>query len=142
MTDRGSAETGSVLDDLGVALETTPRLPRDQVTVALAKRYASALDDCFEALVGFAAVEDPATHARIVLEITRLGGRLEAMLDRLGMAPSARPAATGDGGDHGPTAEAAAFQQLRADAAAGAPASGVDYAASVDPAVTAADAED
>lgn len=127
------------LDD---ALATTPRLPRDAVTVALAYRYATALDDCFDALTGADALEDPAEHARKVLEIARLGARLEATLDRLGMAPSARPAVVGNGGDHGPTAEALAFERLRADAAAGAPSSGLDYAAGVDPAVAAADSED
>ena len=127
------------LDD---ALATVPRLPRDAVAVALAYRYAAALDDCFDALTEVTAMENPAEHARKVLEIARLGQRLEAQLDRLGMAPSARPAVVGNGGDHGPTPEAREFERLRADAAAGAPATGVDYAASVDPSVTEADAED
>jgi hypothetical protein len=143
--------------DLDAALESTPVLPRDAVAVMLARRYAEALDDCFDALAGVArpcprcrttydegdAVEDGAAHARVVLEISRLGGRLEAMLDRLGMAPSARPAVPGGGGGiGGPTPAGAALSQLERDAAAGAPASGVDYAAHVDPAVTGADAEE
>jgi hypothetical protein len=128
--------------ELATALETTPVLPRDAVSVALAKRYADALDDCFDQLVNGDAAEDGAAHARVVLEISRLGGRLEAMLDRLGMAPSARPAVPGGGGQGGPTAAGAALSQLERDGAAGAPTSGVDYAAHVDPAVTEADAED
>lgn len=126
------------LDD---ALATTPRLPRDAVTVALAYRYANVLDDCFEALVGDDAIEDPAEHARKVLEIARLGQRLEATLDRLGMSPSARPAVTGSGGEVVDPATGE-LDRLRADAAAGAPSSGLDYAAAVDPAVTEADAAD
>jgi hypothetical protein len=128
------------LDD---ALATTPRLPRDAVAVALAYRYAAALDDCFDALTEPKATEDPAEHARKVLEIARLGQRLEQTLDRLGMSPSARPAVTGSGGgEHGPTPAAGELERLRADAAAGAPTSGLDHAASVDPAVTEADSED
>ena len=132
----------SLSEQLDDALATTPRLPRDAVAVALAYRYAAALDDCFDALTDDDAMGDPAEHARKVLGIARLGARLEAQLDRLGMSPSARPAVQGDGGDHGPTPEAAAFQRLRADAAAGAPATGLDYAAGVDPAVTEADTAD
>lgn len=138
----------SIESALEQALESTPRLPRDLATVQLALRYAELLDDAFDALAVEPSLEDGerddgAMHARTVLEISRIGARLEATLDRLGMAPSARPAVTGNGGgESGPTAEAVALEQLRADAAAGAPASGLDYAAAVDPAVTAADAED
>jgi hypothetical protein len=142
--------------DLDESLGTTPVLPRDAVTVAIARRYAAALDDCFDELVGAArpcprcrqvyddgdAVEDGAAHARVVLEISRLGARLEATLDRLGMSPGARPAVPGGGGMSGPTAADSALSQLERDAAAGAPASGVDYTAEVDPAVTEADAAD
>lgn len=125
------------------ALETTPLLPRDAVARQLALRYAEALDDLFDMLVTGAAVEDGAAHARVILEITRMGGRLEAMLDRLGMAPSSRPVVPSDGGGRaGTTPEADSLDQLRRDAAAGGPTSGLDYAEAVDPAVTAADAED
>jgi hypothetical protein len=140
--------SGSIEGALEVALETTPRLPRDMATVQLALRYAELLDDLFAALGKQVAPEDAerddgAEYARTVLAIARTGARFEATLDRLGMAPSARPAVTGiGGGEHGPTAEAVALEQLRADASAGAPASGVDYAAAVDPAVAAADAAD
>jgi hypothetical protein len=133
----------TILSALEEALEHTPVLPRDQLATALLRRYAAALDDSLDALDDVDAAEDAATHARIVLEIARLGARLEAMLDRLGMAPSARPVVPHDGGGRdGTTPEAASLEQLRRDAAAGAPASGLDYAAAVDPAVTAADTED
>jgi hypothetical protein len=135
--------SAGIYEALLEGLETTPRLPRDAVTVALAFRYAERLDDLFDLEAGDAAAEDAAAHARITLEITRMGARLEAMLDRLGMAPSARPAISGaGGGESGPTAEAGELAGLRADADRGHPASGIDYAASVDPAVTAADAAD
>lgn len=115
-------------------------MERDAAAAALAMRYAYALDDCFDALTGEDCGEDPAAHARVVLEISRLGARLESMLDRLGMAPSARPAVRGDGGEAGGDPASATFDALRAGAAAGSPAAGFDYAASVDPAVTEADA--
>jgi hypothetical protein len=128
--------------ELDEALQTTPRMPRDAVAVALAKRYADALDDCFDALIHDDALEDPAEHARKILEISRLGSRLEAMLDRLGMAPSARPVLPTGGGESGGDPASGELDRLRSDAAAGAPTTGVDYAAAVDPAVTEADAED
>lgn len=135
--------SSGLLDAVMFALESTPRLPRDAVIAQLAIRYAERLDDLFDLEAGDAAAEDAAAHARITLEITRMGARLEQALDRLGMSPSARPAVTGNGGgESGPTAAAVDFERLRADAAAGAPASGLDYAAGVDPAVTEADAED
>ena len=133
----------TILSDLEEALETTPRMPRDALAVAVLRRYARALDDCFDALNDDDPAEDPAAHARVVLEISRLGARLEAMLDRMGMAPSARPAAReGEGGGTGGDPASAELDRLRADAAAGAPTVGVDYAAAVDPSVTEADAED
>ena len=133
----------TILGDLDGALETTPRMPRDAVAVALAKRYAEALDDCFDQLVNdVECVEDAAAHARKVLEIARLGQRLEGMLDRLGMAPGARPAALNSQGVAGDDPESASLARARADVDAGAPASGIDYAAAVDPAVTEADTED
>jgi hypothetical protein len=130
----------SILTDLDAGLETTPRLPRDAATVALARRYARALDVCLDDLDRIECQEDAAAHARKVLEIARLGQRLEGMLDRLGMAPGSRPALKG--GESGGDPASASLAQLERDAAAGAPASGVDYAAGVDPAVTEADAED
>jgi hypothetical protein len=133
----------SIEGALEAALETTPRMPRDGVAVQLALRYAEALDDAFDALVGGDdAAEDGAAHARTVLEIARLGSRLEAMLDRLGMAPSARPVLPTGGGESGGDPASGELDRLRSDAAAGAPTTGVDYAAAVDPAVAEADAED
>jgi methylphosphotriester-DNA--protein-cysteine methyltransferase len=146
----------TIAADLAESLRTTPVLPRDAVTVALAQRYAAALDDCFDELIGAGrpcprcraeyddsdAAEAGAAHARIVLEINRLGARLEATLDRLGMSPGARPAVRGAEGqtEHDPAR--AALEQLERDTAAGAPNSGVDYAAALDPAVAAALAEE
>ena len=131
----------TIAGDLEDAFATTPTLPRDVVTKTLAMRYAQTLDDCFDALISDDAMEDPAEHARKVLEIARLGARLEAQLDRLGMAPSARPAVTGSsGGESGPDAASRALERLRGDAAAGAPTVGLDYAAAVDASVTEADA--
>ena len=131
----------TIAGDLAEAFTTTPTLPRDVVTKTLAMRYAETLDDCFDALISDDAMEDPAEHARKILEIARLGARLEAQLDRLGMAPSARPAVTGSsGGESGQDAASAALAGLRADTAAGAPTTGLDYAAAVDPAVAEADA--
>lgn len=134
--------SAGIHDALLVALETTPVLPRDQLAVAMATRYAERLDELFDMEAGDDAAESGAAHARITLEITRIGARLEAMLDRLGMAPAARRAVTGAGEGAGSDPARGALEQLRSDAAAGAPASGVDYAAGVDPAVAEADAED
>lgn len=130
----------SILTDLDASLESTPRLPRDAIAVTLARRYARALDSCLDDLDRFECQEDAATHARKVLEIARLGQRLEGMLDRLGMAPGSRPALKG--GESGGDPASGALEQLERDAAAGAPTTGIDYAAGVDPAVTEADTED
>jgi hypothetical protein len=132
----------SIYGDLVDALESTPRMPRDAGAVGLAKAYAGLLDDCFDALANDDATEDPAEHARKVLEISRIGARLEAMLDRLGMAPGARPAVPNGRGGTGGDPASSALDALRSDAAAGAPSTGIDYAAAVDPSVTEADAED
>jgi hypothetical protein len=135
--------SAGIHDAVLAALESTPVLPRDQAAIALAARYAERLDDLFDLEAGDAAAEDAAAHARITLEITRMGGRLEALLDRLGMTPAARPVVPNGGGERGgSTPEADALAQLERDAAAGAPSSGIDYAAGVDPAVAEADAED
>ena len=136
------APAPSVLRDLEESLETTPRLPRDAVAVTLARRYARAIDVCFDELDSAEAIEDAAHHARKVLEIARLGQRLESMLDRLGMAPGARPTVRDPRGESGLDPQASALEQLQRDAASGAPASGLDYTAGVDPSVTETDAED
>jgi hypothetical protein len=132
----------TILSDLEDALETTPVMPRDALAVAMLKRYVRAIDDCFDALNDDIAAEDGAEHARKVLEIARLGQRVEAMLDRLGMAPSARPVIPTSGVNGGVDPASASLDGLRRDAAAGAPTAGIDYAAAVDPAVTDADTED
>jgi hypothetical protein len=133
----------SVLADLDVRRWRPRRGSRGTlVAVTLARRYARALDVCLDDLESNEAIEDAAHHARKVLEIARLGQRMEGMLDRLGMAPGARPAVPGNpnGAERDP--QSSALDQLRTDAAAGAPTSGVDYAASVDPSVTEADPAD
>ena len=129
----------TIYGDLCEALETTPRLPRDAAAVALARRYAAALDDLFDTLANDPdANEDRATHSRVILEITRIGGRFEAVMDKLGMMPASRPAVPrGEGAGGDPASDS--LDALRADAARGAPASGIDYAAAVDPSVTEAD---
>lgn len=125
------------------ALETTPRLPRDVAAVALALEYATILDDATDRLrdAGEGEAEDGKDFGRMIAVIARVGPRYEAMLDRLGLSPGARPA-TRDGEGIGGDPASAALERARADAAAGAPASGIDYAAAVDPAVTEADAAD
>lgn len=132
----------TIYGELERSLESVPRLPRDAASISLALRYAGALDDCFDVLTGADASEDPAHHARVVLEISRLGGRLEAMLDRLGMAPSARPLTREEGGPGATDPASRALDALRADSASGYPGAGVDYTAAVDPAVTEADTWD
>jgi hypothetical protein len=132
----------SVEGALEEALETTPLLPRDLAARQLALRYAETLDDLFDSLVNGDAAEDGAAHARVILEIARVGARYEAMLDRLGMSPGARPVIPNGGAPGGTSPDAGRLDQLRRDAAAGAPTSGVDYAAAVDPAVAEADAAD
>lgn len=132
----------SLAGDFREALETTPRLPRDAATAALGEMYADALDDMFDRLRNDPDTnEDPATHARVILEITRIGGRLESIMDKMGMTPGSRPLVDKPGGVGGDPASDRLDQQ-RADAAAGAPTSGIDYTAAVDPAVTEADAEE
>ena len=138
--------TEGLYDAVLAALETVPQLPRDVVATQLALRYAERLDGLFELSMDAPVPEDGgpadgAERARVTLEITRMGARLEAMLDRLGMAPSARPLVP-TGGNGGTSPEADQLDALSRDAAAGAPSSGIDYAAGVDPSVTAADAAD
>lgn len=123
----------TVLSRLKASLKDTPVLPRDAATVQLALQYAALIDVLFIRLEEPEAVENPAQHRRVIMEIDTIGRRLDACLDRLGMSPGARPAARNaeTGGD--PASEA--LDGLRADADAPA---GIDYSPAVDPAVTAA----
>jgi hypothetical protein len=129
----------TITGDLERSLETTPRLDRDAAAVTLAIRYAQALDDLFDRLGYDESEEDAAHHARTVREIDAMGRRLEAMLDRLGMAPGARPVVP-RGGALTDDAASAALESLRSDP--GTAPAGIDLAAVVHPAVTAADTAD
>ena len=126
-----------MLSRLRASLRSTPRLERDAATVELALAYARQFDVLGAALAEIDPVESSVAHRRAVASYKDIGRMLEATLDRLGMSPGARPAVR-DGGQVGGDPDSAALDRLRADAAAG--TAGVDYAAAVDPAVTAADA--
>lgn len=146
--DTGDLGHTSLRAALVASLESTPRLPRDAGAVKLLLHYADLLDDATDRLSDAAEEEETRDFGRMVTVIAKLGPRLEAMLDRLGMAPGARrPADNGGGGGDGngrPDPAAAALAALRDNAGPGADgaAAGVDYAAVVDPAVTEADTAD
>ncbi len=125
---------------LTAALETAPYLPRDRAAAELALRYAEMIDDAADRVEQAEDDDESRAYGRYVTVVAKLGPRLEAMLDRLGMAPGARPAVRG-ADPHGVDPAAAALGELEAGSP-GSPAPGVDHAAFVDPAVTAADAED
>lgn len=142
MTDVPEYEAFTSLRSALIAsLESTPHLPRDRALIALALRYADMIDDAQDRL-GEAGDEDEARDlGRMIAIVAKIGPRLEAVLDKMGMSPGARPATGGgaplNGTDPGSTA-LAALQSGRP----GSPAPGIDYAAAVDPAVTEADTED
>jgi hypothetical protein len=125
---------------LNESLRSTPHLPRDRAMIELARHYARMLDDAADRLsdAGEGEAEDGRDFARMAALIARIGPRYEATLDRLGMSPGARPAVRGGEHDGRTDPAAAALAVLQS----GGVAAGVDYAAGVDPAVTAADAED
>lgn len=126
----------TILSKLRISLRTTPRLPRDTATVELALRYAALLDDLFVRLDEHEAVESGAHHRRVIMEIDTIGKRLDAVLDRLGMSPGARPAVRE--ADPGGDPDSATLDALRYDAAGGG-AAGVDYTEAVDPTVAETD---
>ena len=119
------------------SLASTPHLPRDRAAVALARRYADLLDDATDRMDDAAETMDHTVgedgardFGRMVTVITRIGPRLESVLDKLGMTPGAR---RGDGAPNVPDDPAAvALANLRAEYAAR-----LDLTAPVDPAVTA-----
>lgn len=127
----------AALDD---ALTEAPHLKRDRAMIALAYRYADLIDDALDRADQAEDDEQARDFARMVAVIAKIGPRLEAALNAMGMSPGARPA-TRNGGEHGtaPDPGSVALDQLTG--AGGAPA-GVDYAAAVDPSVTEADAGD
>ena len=130
---------------LELALESTPRLPRDRAGVRLAMNYAATLDDLFDRLDEAAEHRDDDGKDTAVADINRLtsliakiGPRYEATLDRLGMFPGARPAVRGGEAVGGQSPEAALLTYLQR----GLTPAGFDPAAAVDPSVTAADSGD
>jgi hypothetical protein len=96
------------------AIATTPKLPRDLAAVHLARTYAAMLDDATDRLTehGEEESDDSRDFARVVTIISKLGPRYEALLDKLGMSPGARPAVRG-GEPHGVDPSAAALDDLR-----------------------------
>ena len=123
----------TILSKTRAALRDTPRLPRDSATVELALKYAALLDDLFVRLDEHESVESSTEHRRVIMNIDTIGRRLDAVLDRLGMSPGARPPAR-DAEPGGDPANAALDAQ-RADATAPA---GIDYSPALDPSVEAA----
>jgi hypothetical protein len=132
------ARAPSIVAAVERSLEDTPRLPRDGAAVELARLYATLIDDAVDRLSDAAEDDQARDFARMTITVERAGRRLESVLDRLGMTPAARPATRG-GDPHGapPDPARAALDALRGGTAA---PPGLDYAAAVDPAVTAADA--
>lgn len=125
---------------LVASLESTPHLPRDRAMIALALRYADMIDDAQDR-AGEADDDDQARNvARMIGLVAKIGPRLEAVLDKMGMSPGARPATTGGAPLNGTDPGSAALAGLQAGRP-GSPAPGIDYAAAVDPAVTEADTE-
>lgn len=98
------------------SLETTPVLMRDLVSVELALAYAEKLDGLLVRLGEEEALDSAAHHKRVITEIDIVGRRLEAMLDRLGLSPAARPAVPSGGGPAVPDPTAAALDGLVRDA--------------------------
>lgn len=122
---------------LAAALESAPYLPRDRAAVALAFRYADLIDDAQDRIEQAEDDDESRAYGRYVTVVAKIGPRLEAVLDRMGMTPGARPAVPG-GVPHGaaPDPRASALEHL--ERSAGTPAAGLDPSALVDPAVAAA----
>jgi hypothetical protein len=121
------------------AIRTAPHLPRDVAMVVLARRYADTLDDAYDRLEEASEDEEeqPRNFGRMVAIIAKIGPRYEAVLDKLGMSPGARPASRG-GDPHGVDPAAAALAELQS----GSSPPGLNPAAYVDAAVAEADAGD
>lgn len=126
-------------DAVDRSLGDLPHKPRDLAALELLRTYADLLDDAIDRLGESDEEENPRDFGRMVMAVSKIGPRLEAMLDRLGMAPGARPS-TPEGDAHGDPDAAGALDQLEQDAAAR--ADGLSAAPLVDPAVTAALAEE
>lgn len=139
MTNDNKAES-AIATALERALESMTLLKRDGAIAELARVYARELDGLFTRLGEDEATDSATHHKRVITEIDIMGRRLEAVLDRLGMSPGARPAVRGGGEGESDDPATRALDELRADTAAG--TAGIDYAAAVDASVTAADARD
>lgn len=124
----------SILTAVERSLEDLPRLDRDDAAVEALRLYATLLDDAVDRMSDAAEDDEARDFNRMVTAISKIGPRLERMIDLLGMAPGSRPTAPKDphaGGDP----QDDFLEQLRATLA-----TGFDPAATVDPTVTAADA--
>lgn len=145
MTDRDDDlvdlddEPTSLLGALDEALRSTPALPRDRAVITLARRYAATLDDAYDRMneAGEDEEDQPRNFARMVAVIAKIGPRYEAVLDKLGMSPGARPATRGGDPHHVDPAAAAL-----ADLQSGTAADGPNRAPAVHPAVAEALADD
>lgn len=115
------------------AVASAPHMPRDVAMVHLARQYAAMLDDAFDRMDDAAEQgdEESRVFARVVGLVAKIGPRYEAVLDKLGMSPGARPAVRG-GEPHGVDPAATALGQLRDGDGA---AAGLDPTAYLDPAV-------
>ncbi|MDQ1700670.1 MAG: hypothetical protein QOG34_2533 [Frankiaceae bacterium] len=122
----------SIADAVRRSLEDTPHLPRDKAAIALLLHYADLLDDATDRLDDAAEEGEHRDFGRMVMAISKIGPRVEAMLDRLGMSPGARPAKR-DGDPDAAGAAGEALQELEQRAAAR--AAGQPVAPAVDPAV-------
>ena len=84
----------AILDQLRASLSTLDLLPQDKAAVALAERYAAALD---------VSAADPA----------KLGPPLLAVLSALGMTPAGRAAVLGKGVTSGDSSGRSRADELR-----------------------------
>lgn len=135
--DEDETDTGAHKPALRTAVERSlrdlPRLDRDRAAVDALRLYATLLDDAVDRMSDAAEEDEARDFGRMVNVVAKIGPRFERMIDMLGMAPGSRPVAPKDphaGGDP----QDDFLEQLRDDVTAG-----FDPAASVDPAVTAAD---
>ncbi|MEV0899256.1 hypothetical protein [Actinoplanes sp. NPDC049802] len=140
MTETPEVIAPSIRAAVEASLPDLPRLPRDGAAVAALRLYATLLDDTVDRVQDAAEEDQARDFGRMVTAITKIGPRFERMIDMLGMSPGSRPSAPQQGGPAGGDPASAALDQLRAGVAA--VAARFDPAATVDPAVTAADAGD
>lgn len=145
--DRDVEQPGpsSLADVVARALRSVPTRPDDGAAVALAQRYAAAIDDAVAVAAALVEVDhqvDPAdvdTRKRIAALAARvdvqavlaeLGPKLLTVLGELGMTPRARAAVAGKGGG-GAGGRRSALDRIRTEHAAR-----VDRTAAVDAAAS------